>query len=94
MRRTRKARRDALISAARNGVTVMRDGEPVGSKSAAEVRAELVRASRKHEARVLAGHDDDESIEAKAGAILEAETACDVHDLAEIARAWYEAHKK
>lgn len=62
--------------------------------SAAEARAKLVRAARLHEARIVAGHDDDESVEAEAGAILEAETKVEIHAIFEIASAWMEANKK
>lgn len=62
--------------------------------SAAEARARLIRAARLHEARILAGHDDDESVEAEAGAILEAETQDEIHKLYQIASAWMEANRK
>ena len=63
--------------------------------SAAEVRAQLVRSARLHEARLLAGDQDaEESVEAEAGAILEAETAADIHDLRNMMKAWIEANSK
>ena len=71
----------------------MREGEAVDHRSAAEVRASLLRAHRLYEARLLAGHEDEESVEAEAGAILEAETAVDLHRMRVIADAWFEAHK-
>lgn len=60
----------------------------------AEVRSRLVRAARLHEARLLAGLEEEEPVEAEAGAILEAEMAIDIHRLREIADAWLEANKK
>lgn len=70
------------------------DGMPVEQRSAAEVRAELVRAARVYEARLIAGHDEEPSIEAQAGAILEAETAVEIHHLFLIADSWREANTK
>ncbi len=49
-----------------------------------------MRAARLHEARLIAGHDGEESVEAEAGAILLAETAVEVHGLHEMMRAWLE----
>lgn len=47
-----------------------------------------MRAARLYEARLLAGDEEaEESVEAEAGAILEAQTAVDIHDIAENARA-------
>jgi hypothetical protein len=41
--------------------------------SPTEVRASLLRASRRHEAAIFAGRDEEPSDEADAGAMLEAE---------------------
>lgn len=60
---------------------------------AAEVRAKAMRAARLHEARLMAGHDDEESVEAEAGAFLEAETAVEIHGLHAMVRAWLEAQR-
>lgn len=53
-----------------------------------------MRAARLYEARLIAGHDDDESEDAEAGALLEAETANEIHGLYKIADAWREANKE
>lgn len=58
------------------------------------MRAGLLRAARLHEARLIAGHDDDESVEAEAGAILAAETDQEIHEICTIVKAWAEAQKK
>lgn len=80
------------MQAARNGLVVRQDGETIATESAAEVRARLVRAARVYEARLIAGHDEEESVEAEAGAVLEAETANAVTELREFAEAWAKAH--
>lgn len=54
----------------------------------------MIRAARLHEARLIAGHDDEESLEAEAGAFLEAETAVEIHELHGMVHAWVEAHRK
>jgi hypothetical protein len=78
-----------LLQAARYGVTTTSlDGEVIGRESAAVVRAGLLRQHRVHERALLDGLDCDEPVEAEAGAILEAELAVDIHDLADIARQW------
>ena len=73
------------MQAARHGMRRIRDGELVAVDSAAEVRAPLLRAARLHEARLLAwdgiGDEPEESVEAEAGAILEAEAAIDLHEV-------------
>lgn len=66
---------------ARNGRSRIQDEEVIEVIAAAEVRAKLTRAARMYEARVLAGFDDEETTEAEAGAILEAETAVEIHEL-------------
>lgn len=73
---------------------VIEDGYPVASIPPAHIRAKLVRAHRVHEARLIAGHDDEEPLEAQAGAILEAQTAINIHRLTAIAEAWLEANTK
>lgn len=55
--------------------------EVVGRVSAAQVRAELTRAHR-------AGED---SPEAEAGAILEAETAVEIHEIRDMIRGYLDA---
>lgn len=72
--------------------------------SAARARADLLLEHRRYESRRAAddlaralGHEDAEverSEEAEAGGILEAETAVEIHEMSEIVRAWYEAHKR
>ncbi len=52
-----------------------------------------MRAARLHEARLMAGHDDEESVEAEAGAFLEAETAIEIHGLHEMVRSYLEGPK-
>lgn len=69
-------------------------GEVVETHSAAEARAKLIRAARLHEARLIAGHDDEESVEAEAGAFLEAETAVEIRGVHEMIRAWLEAQAR
>jgi hypothetical protein len=66
----------------------------VDAVSAARARAPLVRAARLYEARLLAGHVEEESEEAEAGSILEAETAAEIHEVATIARAWAESTRR
>jgi len=53
----------------------------------------MMRAAREYERDLLAGRDVDQSDEARAGEVLEAELAADVHDIARAARAWMEAHR-
>ena len=90
-------------------VTYGDDGaqEPVGGESAGSIRARVTRAARIFEARLLgcyqAGDDDavaqalerlaDESEDAEAGALLEAETANEIHKLHNIAEAWRAANE-
>lgn len=81
------------MSLARHGHRVEVDGVTVEVVSAGRARAPLVRAARLYEARLLAGHVEEESEEAEAGSILEAETAAEIHEVATIARAWAEARK-
>ncbi len=66
----------------------------MGNIPAAEFRAPLIRAARVYEARLIAGHDEEPSIEAEAGAILEAETAINIQRIHSIAEAWAEAASK
>jgi hypothetical protein len=66
----------------------------VGTKPAAEVRAELVRAARAYQADRVWGLDGPPSLEAEAGEILEAETALAIHGLHDIAEAWRKANEK
>lgn len=54
----------------------------------------MMRAAREYERDVAAGLEPEQSDEARAGEILDAEFACDVHDIAEIARAWREANSR
>lgn len=61
----------------------------------AEFRARLVRAARIYEARLIAGRDPgEETIEAEAGAILEAQTAIDIGRLVEIGEWFKESWSK
>lgn len=53
----------------------------------------MIRAARQYDADLLAGRDVEQSDEARAGEILAAELAADIHDIAETARAWREAHR-
>ena len=73
------------MQAARHGMRRIRGGEVVAVDSAAAVRAPLLRAFRMHEARLLAwdgvGDEPEESVEAEAGAILDAEAAVDLHEV-------------
>lgn len=68
------------------------DGMVVQTVPAAEVRAGAIRAARVYEARLLAGAEVEEDVEAEAGAILEAQTAVDIHKIADVVAAWWEAH--
>ena len=68
--------------------------EKVGEESAASIRARCTRAARLYEARLIAGHVDDESEDAEAGALLEAETANEIHGLHTIAEQWREANRE
>ena len=95
-----KAEREELLKRARSDTLLLEDGLVVGTVCAAEERARLLRAHRLHEARLLRAEDDevvnvigDESLEAEAGAILEAEAQVDLHRLRVIADAWLEANK-
>ena len=45
-------------------------------------------------ARLTAGIEDEESVEAEAGALLAAETAHEIHDLREMGLAYLEAMSK
>jgi len=72
----------------------------VGQVSAADERARLLRAHRLHEARLLRAVGDEvfdvigeESLEAEAGAVLEAEAQVDVRRLRVVADMWVDAHK-
>lgn len=67
--------------------------EVVAEESAASIRARCTRAARLYMARLIAGTDEDESEDAEAGALLEAETANEIHGLYQIADAWREANK-
>lgn len=82
------------MSLARHGHRIDNDGDTVEVVSAGRARAPLVRAARLYEARLLAGHVEEESEEAEAGSILEAETAAEIHEVATIARAWAESARK
>ena len=44
--------------------------------------------------RLIAGQEDEESVEAEVGALLEAEQAADIHDLREMVNAYLEAVSK
>lgn len=80
---------------ARNGVTLLdRDRQPVGERSAAEMRVPLVRAARVYEAAIMRGEHPEETVEVEAGAILIEEQAVDLHRVAASWDAWLEAHKK
>jgi len=86
------------VRAARAGLTYVTHGEdgtqePVGGESAGSIRARVTRAARIFEARLIAGHDEDESEDAEAGALLEAETANEIHKLHNIAEAWRAANE-
>lgn len=69
-------------------------GEPVEEVSPARARAALLTEYRRHLALLAADPDAEPSEEAEAGAILEAETAVEIHEIAGVVRAWYEAHKR
>lgn len=58
---------------------------------AAVIRAELMAAHRVQIARLAAGYDDEVSLEAEAGALLEAETANEIHGLHEMVKGYLEA---
>jgi hypothetical protein len=95
----RKARVDGIIRAARYGLTYTVTGEDgakekVGEESAASIRARATRAARIYEARLIAGYDEEESDDAEAGALLEAETANEIHGLHTIAEQWREANRE
>lgn len=95
----RKARVDGIIRGARYGISYTVTGEDgakekVGEESAASIRARCMRAARLFEARLLAGHDEEESDDAEAGALLEAETANEIHGLHNIAEAWLKANQE
>lgn len=62
--------------------------------SPARARAALMLEHRRHLAALAADPDAEQSEEAEAGAILEAETACEIHQIAGDLRAWVEAHRK
>lgn len=53
-----------------------------------------MRARREYERDLDAGLDPDESDDAVAGDLLEAEFRADVHEILVYARAWYEANKR
>lgn len=96
--RIEKARVELLTRAARYGLTYAVTGEDgarekVGEESAASILARCMRAARIYEARLIAGHDDEESEDAEAGALLEAETANEIHGLHTIAEQWREANR-
>ena len=61
---------------------------------AAVLRAKALTAHRIHVGRLAVGREDEESLEAEAGGILDAETAEDLHRIREIADAWLEANRK
>lgn len=83
------------MSLARHGHRIgTDDGETVEVVSAGRARAPLIRAARLYEARLLAGHVEEESAEAEAGSILEAETAAEIHEMVSIARAWAESTRR
>ncbi len=87
------------MRSARHGLTYVVRGEDgaqevVGGESAASIRARVTRAARIHEARLIAGRDDEESEDAEAGALLEAETANEIHGLHTIAEQWREANRE
>lgn len=62
-----------------------RDGEIVERVSAAQIRAALLRAARRE------ADSDDPSPEAEAGAILEAETAVEIHEIRDMVRGYLDA---
>lgn len=68
--------------------------EKVGEESAASIRARCMRSARLYEARLLAGHDEEESEDAEAGALLEAETANDIRHMRDIADAWLKSNQE
>ncbi len=53
----------------------------------------MTRAHRLHEARELRGEDVDASPEAEAGALLEAETAGEIHGLHGMMKAWLDSKR-
>jgi hypothetical protein len=54
----------------------------------------MMQAAREYERALVAGIAPEQSDEARAGELLAAELAADIHEIADIARAWREAHKK
>lgn len=60
-------------------------------RSGAAARAEALRASRVHELKLAMGHEDEESIEAEVGALLQAETAAEIHDIHSMIESYLEA---
>lgn len=68
-------------------------GDLLESKTAAEARAVLLTEHRRYLARLNADPDAEASAEAAAGAILEAETAVEIHRIHEYVKAWIEAHR-
>jgi len=69
-------------------------GQVVSRVSAAVERARLNTALRVHVARLANGIDEEMSVDAEAGAVLEAEMACDIARLRAIADSWVEANNK
>jgi hypothetical protein len=82
--------------------------EKVGEESAASIRARCQRAAKLYDARLLAcyqaGNDEairdaldrmgEESEDAEAGALLEAETANDMRHMRDIADAWLKSNQE
>jgi len=62
--------------------------------SPARARAALTLEHRRHIAALALNPKAEQSEEAEAGAILEAETACEIHKIAGDLRAWVEAHQR
>ena len=83
--RAGKAEVKRLCDQGRAGVVYSVGDEIVGRVSAAQVRAGLLRAARRE------ADSDDPSPEAEAGAILEAETAVEIHEIRDMIRAYLDA---
>lgn len=79
---------------ARNGWTRVSEDEIVEHVSPARARAELARELAAWRATGGAGPGDEQSIEAEAGALLEAETAAEIHDICGMIRGYIEAMGK
>ena len=93
MRRPTKARIARLLEAARNGLLKAKsedDDEPE-TIPGPFIRARCLKAFRRHEQRAAKGIEEEESDDAQAGAILDAERDHDIHRTAEMMEAFLKA---